>query len=245
MPEIGELIGSGMVADVHVYGERALKLYHPGRGKEQAFLEATVLSVLEGHDLPAPRVYAVGEFGGRWGLIMDRVAGGTLGDRAIADASQAGPVLDEMVRLQLMLHAAKETRLRPLKLRLRSNIERAPLLDAPLREHLLAKLRELPDGDCVCHGDFHPLNIIGAPGQSTIIDWLDATSGSPSADACRTYVLLRVGAAAFAEPYLDLYAARSGIERADILAWLPCVTAARLTEDAGDSEFLFELAKST
>lgn len=244
MPEIGALLGAGLVAEVHAYGEMALKRYPPGR-KDQAFLEAAILAVVEGHGLPAPRVHETGQYEGRWGLVMDRAAGETLGARVRADASLGESALAEVVRLQLLVHAVVETRLRPLKARLAGNIDRTPLLGRDDKRRLQESLAALPDGDRICHGDFHPLNIVGEPGASMIIDWLDATTGPPAADACRSYLLLRLGAAAYAEAYLGLYAARSGVDREAILAWLPCIAAARLAEGAGDDEFLIELAKSS
>src|SRR5215475_12266456 len=33
---------------------------------------------------------------------------------------------------------------------------------------------DMPDGDRLCHGDFHPLNILGNTLDPMIIDWLDA-----------------------------------------------------------------------
>ena len=63
-----------------------------------------------------------------------------------------------------------------------------------------------------------------------IIDWLDATSGPPAADACRTYLLLLNTVPGLAEAYLALYGARSGRPRDEIMAWLPLMAAARLAE---------------
>jgi len=45
-----------------------------------------------------------------------------------------------------------------------------------------AALRELPDGEALCHGDFHPRNVIVDGDELTIIDWVDASSGPPAAD---------------------------------------------------------------
>ena len=240
------LIGSGATADIHRYGAHALKLYHPGRGKTEAFLEAGILALLETHDLPAPRVHAVGRYDGRWGLVMDRVEGETLGRQARADADAAPAALDDMVRLQLLLHGVIETRLRPLRMRLAVNIARAPGLGEDVRARLRRQLAALPDGDRLCHGDLHPLNIVGVPGRTTVIDWLDATSGPPAADACRSYLLLRLGAPDFAAAYLDRYVRVSAMAAADILAWLPVLAGARLAEKAaGQRETLLELAGST
>jgi aminoglycoside phosphotransferase (APT) family kinase protein len=228
---IGALLGRGRVADVHEYGGRALKLYHLGQPKTQAFVEATILAVIEAHQLPAPRVHAAGTWDGRWGLVMDRVAGTTLGERALADPGAIGPALDAMVRLQLRLHAASEPRLRSLKSKLGDNIARAGSATPALKDRLLARLDAMPDGSRVCHGDFHPFNILGEGDKLTIVDWLDATSGPPAADTCRSYLLLRMGApAGFADAYLDSYASAGGMARDTILDWLPLLAAARLAE---------------
>jgi aminoglycoside phosphotransferase (APT) family kinase protein len=245
MPEIGALIASGRVADVHFYGEHAVKLYHPPHGKTQSFNEAAILGMLESHNLPVPCVHEAGRYGGRWGIVMDLVAGDTLGQRVQSDLAGGAAVLEEIVRLQLLVNETTETRLRPLKVRLAANIGDTRLLSAADKDRLLEFLGRLPDGDRLCHGDFHPFNVIGDGSRAVIIDWLDATTGAPAADACRSYLLLRLGAPEFAESYLDLYCAHSGVERSEVLDWLPCVAAARLNEGvARDEQFLIELATS-
>lgn len=233
---IGRLIGSGSVADVHEYGTRAIKLYRPGIGSEPAFREAATLAALADKGLPVPRVYAAAEFEGRWGLVMDRAPGLPLG-RLIAEQPQhATQALVEMVTLQLRFHASPAAGLPSLKWRLAERIGQAPGLPAPRRDGLLARLEQMQDADRLCHGDFHPFNIIGPLGDSMVIDWLDATAGQPSADACRSYLLLRMAAPEFAERYLTLYAARAGLSRDGILGWVPILAAARLTEGIGMAE---------
>lgn len=245
MPEVGALIASGRVADVHFYGKHAVKLYHPPHGKAQSFIEAAILGILEDQELPVPRVHEAGRYGDRWGLVLDRVDGGTLGRLVQSDPAKGPAVLEELVRLQLLLHGTTEARLRSLKVRLAANISGTPLLAQADKDRLLDLLGRLPEGNRLCHGDFHPFNIIGDGASAVIIDWLDATTGPPAADVCRSYLLLQLGAPEVAEPYLDLYCARSGVPRSEILAWLPCVAAARLREGvAEDQQFLIELATS-
>jgi aminoglycoside phosphotransferase (APT) family kinase protein len=177
---------------------------------------------------------------------MDRVSGATLGDRALTDPTAVGAVLGEMVRLQLLLHAAREPRLRPLKAKLAEKIGLSRMADPALMDRLTAQLHDLPDGDSICHGDFHPFNIIGEGNSATIVDWLDATSGPPAADACRSYLLLKQGApAGFADAYLDRYTLAGGVERDAVLAWLPLLAAARLAEGVeGEADTLLGIARS-
>lgn len=241
--EIGPQLGAGNGADVYEYGAAAIKLYRDGAGRRQAFIEAAVLAIVADHDLPTPRVHQAGEFEGRWGLVMDRARGKPLASFTRGQPELVPEVIDEIVRLHLRMHERAEPRLPTLKARLKTRIAAAPLLTEERRGQLMAQLAGLPDGDRLCHGDFHPFNIIGLPGQLMVIDWLDATSGAPAADVCRSFLLMMSVVPELAENYVDLYAARSGLSRAEILAWLPFLAAARLTEGVTDEqEMLLRLA---
>jgi Ser/Thr protein kinase RdoA (MazF antagonist) len=109
-------------------------------------------------------------------------------------------------------------------------------LDTATQDRLLTGLASLPDGNRLCHGDFHPRNVIGSPGQAVVVDWLDACRGSPDADVCRTYVLINRSAPAIAAAYVEAYARASGRGHSDIFAWLPFVAAARLAEGVPGEE---------
>jgi len=111
-----------------------------------------------------------------------------------------------------------------------AKLGRAPVLSADQRRRLLSRLEALPDGDRLCHGDFHPWNILGSPSSALVIDWLDATQGSPAADACRAFLLLSPAAASTALPYLDAYLSRSGLALEEVTSWLPALAGARLSE---------------
>src|SRR5215472_10876517 len=63
----------------------------------------------------------------------------------------------------------------------------------------------------LCHGDFHPINVLGEISRPVVIDWPDACGGDPAADVCRSYLLLRLHAADIAEPYLDAYCRISNV----------------------------------
>ena len=56
------------------------------------------------------------------------------------------------------------------------------------------------------------------------------------ADACRSYLLLSLVLAEFAEGYLERYAEAAGASVEAILAWLPVLAAARLPEDSTGEE---------
>jgi aminoglycoside phosphotransferase (APT) family kinase protein len=65
------------------------------------------------------------------------------------------------------------------------------------------------------HLDYHPLNILCADGMaSTVLDWTNATTGEPRADAARTVTLLRLTPAPPNVPPALLGGMRIGFEAA-------------------------------
>ena len=241
MSEIGRLLGAGKEAEVFEHGTLALKLYKPGRPKAPAFREAASLAIAEKLSLPAPRVHVVGDYHGRWGLLMDRVTGASLADEMTPEPPLSA--IKEMATLHLRLHREPGTGLPSLKSRLSANIESAEPLTQDLRDRLLLTLAALPDGDRVCHGDFHPWNILGSGSDAMIVDWLDACSGNPAADVCRTYLLMRRVLPAIAEAYVVTYAKAAELPADEIFTWLPVIAAARLAEDVPEeNEDLLHLA---
>ncbi|MBB3461684.1 phosphotransferase family protein [Rhizobium sp. BK377] len=241
MSEIGRLLGAGKEAEVFEHGTLALKLYRPGRPKAPAFREAANLAIAEKLSLPAPRVHVVGDYHGRWGLLMDRVTGTSLADEMTPEPQLSA--VKEMAALHQRLHREPGTGLPSLKARLSTNIERAEPVPPDLRDRLLLALAALPDDDRVCHGDFHPWNIMGSGDGIVIVDWLDACSGNPAADVCRTYLLMRRVLPAIAEAYVVTYAKTAGLTPDEIFTWLPVIAAARLAEGVPEeNEDLLHLA---
>jgi hypothetical protein len=182
-----------------------------------------------------PRPRDVIALEGRWGVVMERIDAPVLG-AALSDKGKWQEVLALMLDLQRRIHAAHVPGLGPLKSRLAERIGRAAHLTEIVRQDLLARLAAMPDGDRVCHGDFQPFNILGRGDGARVVDWLDATSGAPAADVCRTYVLARTFSEELAASYVTAYAGASGMDDAAIYAWLPFVAAARLVENVPEEQ---------
>lgn len=239
---LGPLIGSGKEAEVFDAGDRVVKLYRKTAKapKRAAFREASILALVESLGLAVPSAHAVGQVDGRWGIAMTRAEGPSLAD-AIRSPDQVPACLERMARLQIAIHSRPGTHFGSLKARLAANIAGMP--DEALRRRLLHGLAALPERDRLCHGDFHPWNILGPPGREVVVDWLDACAGDPAADVCRTYVLIRPVAPDLAMAYVETYAVAAGESRDRILAWLPFVAAARLAEGVPDeTEALMAMA---
>jgi aminoglycoside phosphotransferase (APT) family kinase protein len=228
---------------VFAYGAQVVNLYPPGVPGTAAFREAANLAIVAEARLPAPAAHAVQRFGERWGLVMDRAAGATFAEAMLADRERTGACLEAMAGLHLQMHRASVFGLPDLKSRLAQKIGRADL--APdLQRRLLDALAALPGGDRICHGDFHPYNLLGTPERAMVVDWLDASSGPPAADVARSHLLIGARLPELADAYLAVYGAVSGLRRDDILVWMPVLAAARLVENVPEeSDRLMALAE--
>lgn len=240
--QIGRKLGEGKVAEVFEAGADVVKLYPAGCGPEQAQREASVLDRISVTGLNVPQALEVREIDGRWGLWMTRMPGRPLAEQ-IGDDDSTDGVVERFAALHRQMHEHRVIGVEPLKGRLVARIGRVPQLDDAQRRRLLERLAGLRDGDQLCHGDFHPYNIMADGETLGIIDWLDATSGPAVADVCRSYLLILHNANGLAEPYLAARLEGAPFGRQDVLDWLPVLAAARLDENVPhEDERLLALA---
>jgi aminoglycoside phosphotransferase (APT) family kinase protein len=202
--------------------------------KTHGIPRAAIHAAAEAMALPVPAVWGVLEVGGRWGIVFDRVKERSFAERMREDPRLIPECLLTLARLHARIHGQPARELGSLKSRLATNIADTALLDEPLKQILLGRLAGMPDGDRLCHGDFHPVNVLGQNSQPMVIDWPDACCGDPAADVCRSYLSLKLHAEDIAEPYLNAYCGNTTPPRANILNWLLYVAAARLAEDVPD-----------
>jgi aminoglycoside phosphotransferase (APT) family kinase protein len=107
-------------------------------------------------------------------------------------------------------------------------------------------LETLPDGSQMCHGDFHPGNVILTEFGPVVIDWMMATRGHPAADIARTRLLILfedlpsrgikhhihlLGRYIFYQTYLKTYRQVDPEVVALSDLYMPVQSAARLNED--------------
>jgi len=95
----------------------------------------------------------------------------------------------------------------------------------------------------LCHGDYHPENVLMTRTGTLIIDWFTATCGNPLADVARTSLLLEaaelpasplaqwllgLARAVVHRAYLRRYLRQSRVRPEDIAAWRLPIIVARL-----------------
>jgi aminoglycoside phosphotransferase (APT) family kinase protein len=245
-PKLGRRIAGGDQAEVFECGQTVCKLYRPHipeqLAKHMAFREEAALKIVEAFDdVPAPRAPSVRQARGRWGVIMDRIEGQSFAC-SLRDHPEAKPeYMKAMARLHVAIHQHQAPGLPACKAWLGDEIQKAGIkLGAALpMQALLNRLAEMPDSDWLCHGDFHPSNVMGTPRRASAIDWPHATRGEPAVDVCQSWLLMQRGNPELASDYVEAYVAYANeggrrLVRNDILRWSPVVACARLADNVPD-----------
>jgi len=117
---------------------------------------------LELVNFPGPRIYEILLVDGRYGLRMDRVKGELMleefRDPARRDPARCKDTLDVLVNLQCRLQKY-DNKFPDLKQRFHGELVNNDRLSADLKKNLLGILGGLPDGQALCHCDFHAGNV--------------------------------------------------------------------------------------
>jgi uncharacterized protein (TIGR02172 family) len=243
-------IAEGREAEIYAWRDgTVLRLYRSDRAREDIEREAQAMRAAAAAGVRVPEVGGIEVVDGRPGLVMERIEGTDMltivGRKPWLVWSMAG----KSGSLHAALHdAVAPASLEPHREMLRRHIAESPLVPPEVRDRALAALATLPDGENICHNDFHPGNVIHTDGEPVIIDWTNSTRGDPTADFVRTDLMIRMGdvppgspivirvGANFArglmrQSYLRAYRRRRAIDRELASRWLLPVMANRLYEN--------------
>jgi uncharacterized protein (TIGR02172 family) len=193
--KLGQLIGRGREAEIYAWGEdQVLKLFYPSVSRIRVEVEATAARVAEEAGVGTPAVGETIEVDGRYGVVFERVDGPSMLAHLTTHPWQLPRLARQLAELHAAIHACKAPNLASLKDEIRGWIEGADA-DAGLKEAVLRRVEPLPDGDSLCHGDFHPDNVIMSLRGPMVIDWSAGRRGHPLADVARTWLISRLSVA--------------------------------------------------
>jgi aminoglycoside phosphotransferase (APT) family kinase protein len=247
-----ELVGRGRTADVFAFGNgRVVKVFHADVPRVTIDREASVARALSAVQLSVPRFEGVIQVDGRDGLVFERVTGPSMLSVLAQAPWRVVPLAQLLANVHWRIHAERATGL-PRQRDYVSNAIRAAALPEARKIAALSCLAELPDNDRVCHGDFHPDNVVLTSRGPVVIDWLTAVRGEPAGDVARTLLLLRYASPPsgpglilvlvlrrlFAAAYWRHYARRTGMRQSAADAWRVPLIAARLAENLPADERL-------
>jgi len=245
-------IAYGGTAEIYVWKEgEVLKLFKDYMDLDSIEREARISRAVFASGLPVPAAGEIVRVNGRYGLVYEHLEGSSMLEKLAERPWRCIRSAQRMAELHAEMHAgATPVDLPSQRLKLVGKIGRAKALGTHLQSKAVAALEAMPEGDRLCHGDFHPGNILVTPSGERIIDWLDASCGNHLADVARTTILIRGGAEtsqvpnAMVRPFLRLlhvvyvrhYFRLRPDRKDEYRRWLPIVAAARVSEEIPELE---------
>jgi uncharacterized protein (TIGR02172 family) len=255
----GARLAEGRIAEVFEYGDgRVVKLFRPDADRWDIDHEVHNTRTVRNTGFDAPRIDEVIEVDGRTGIVLERIDGPSMLSLLIQDPARLDEFAGIFAEVHARMHMHHGAGLRSQRQKIEHRIQHAPDLTQAARQELKRRAAALEDGTAVCHGDYHPDNVLMTQDGPRVIDWLDATSGSPLADLARSVLIIdcamqepdelipgvnnRDALARFRSVYLARYAELSPLDLDLINAWLPLLAAVRLSEGiAGERSYLLSL----
>jgi uncharacterized protein (TIGR02172 family) len=262
MPTKGALIGEGRTAEIYAWGEnQVLKLFHAESSPDSVDYEARIAQIVTEAGISAPAFGGMIEVDGRRGIVYEYVQGTLMLKQLQKQPWSVIKLARQFAEVHAAMHQRSAPALPSQHERLERRILQAPRLSDGVKSRLLKHLERLPTGDTVCHGDFHPENILMSPLGLKVIDWTDAKRGNPMADVARSSIILNQRSlpprmnrlegfilntfrGLFHTVYLKRYAQIRPFAQEDLEAWIPVQAAARLNEGIREEEdHLVQLAE--
>ncbi len=193
MNDLGKLLGEGQTAEVFEYGDKVLKIFYKNTPLVDINYEKAMGMIINALVSNAPKLHGKLCYKGRTGLLYEMAAGNILRKEIEDKPFQIAKIAKCMAKLHLRVHQkstagwtdipAQNDRLIPLIKKSRPTLGKKVDL-------VIDYLETLPKNELLCHGDFHPDNIIKGK-KAYIIDWTNAYSGHPLSDVARTVIILK------------------------------------------------------
>jgi uncharacterized protein (TIGR02172 family) len=256
----GSIIGKGMTAEVYEWEQdKVLKLYYDWFPNEWVKYEADIGCKVNKTGVSSPVVYDIIDQEGRKGIIFQRITGKSMLRIIEAKPWKLFYVARQMAKLHIKIHSYSSNTLPSQNEKLEIAIKDAANILKDRETRILGYLESLPSGVSVCHGDFHPDNILVTEKDFITIDWTNAYSGNHLSDVARTCIMLRSPFLPNGSPkimilltkifkhllystYIKEYLRLGKAKKDDVVAWILPVAAARLREKVpGEEKWLLKI----
>jgi uncharacterized protein (TIGR02172 family) len=248
------VLGNGRTAEVLAYDDTSvIKLFRPFMDDAYVKQEYAVAMYAFQNNVPTPEPISVVRQQDRTGIVYRKINGKSLLKILSDEPMHMKSIACRMAALHHRIHTVSFDN---TTISQKKNIEHAIRCATGIgdseKEKIIGYLHSLPEGNSLCHGDFHPDNIM--EGESTwIIDWMTGSSGNPLCDVARTKMvletseipdtvspgmklLLKFGQRKLAQTYVKEYCKIGNVKQKDIDKWLLPLYAARLVENLSDAE---------
>lgn len=249
-----QLMGYGSTSDVYQWaGHTVVKLFKNHIEDQAVEYEALIHEIVFDKGVRMPKLLEEVQVDGRRGFIYEKLPGKSLLFHMMKKKWRIRHYSKVLALTQLDIHTHQAPLLPDLRQRLREHIHKVQTLTIEDAERLMAYINILPEGNTICHMNFHPGNVFENQSQGTTIDWVTATRSTAAADVARTYILLKHSDAIYHGPrwlnlieaywrhlllkrYLNYYLKHSNITFEDVEIWLKPMAIARLSEAISERE---------
>jgi uncharacterized protein (TIGR02172 family) len=250
-----KLIGAGRTSGVYEYGDDCiLKLFTDEIKLDAVKKEYDFSKFAYENNLPTLEPKEIMYEKNRIGILYEKINGEPLLKIVMGNVLRIKKILSKMVELQYKINSIEyHNGAYTFKKYLKRAIEENTFLTEGEKNNLKVYINKLPDGNRVCHGDFHPENILCSNGKYYIIDWMTGMRGTPAADVARTgmilknaeipgetmwfiRIVLRIVQSKMAKMYVREYCRISGIKKGELDVWKLPLYIARLNEKNSKKE---------
>lgn len=248
-----KMISQGNTAEIYQYNkDKILKLFREGIPKEAVESEYAKVKQIQRRLKDIPKVYEILKYKERYGIVYEYIQGVDMIRVMLSKAGRLKSYAKSLALLHFKMHKTSLNVCYNVKEKLSHDIYLTKDLSETQKKVIITYLNSLPEGDKLCHFDFHPGNVMLHGEHFTIIDWMTACTGDPNADVARTCLLLRYGelqqgddvikkamliiAKYIGSVYLKAYLKAADVSKEEVEQWILPVAAARLVEWISDHE---------
>ena len=257
---IGNKIGEGRTAEVYECGEeKILKLYFSWYNNEWIKYEEEIGLNLVEQGVSCPKIYGMVKQEERMGIIYEKINGISMLRLIEAKPWRARYFGRKMAGIHYDMHSFHCNKLPEQKAHIEYAIRASSELLGEKTEKIVNYLKSLSDDTSVCHGDFHPDNILQTDEKAVVIDWTNTYYGNPLGDVARTVLMLKstylppdvskvmviaskIIRSLICSGYIKEYTKKAGIEYKAVEDWMLPIAAARLRENVtGEKQWLLDI----
>lgn len=184
------VLGKGNTAEViEQDNSKVCKLFFEGYPHSAIEREYNNARLMQTTNIPMPEIYEIVNVGARAGIIYGRLHGQSMLEKLLQD-EDVNFLFNQIVDLHKKILGYNTCEVMSYKEFLQLCIGEKTNRNVDIYN----EIEGLPEGNYLCHGDYHPGNIwVDVNGKLSVIDFMNVCHGPWQYDVARTYVLISEG----------------------------------------------------